>query len=117
VRVLPNARDLGSDGLTFHLFETSVPDEAIAIINHHHGDAVDRPVRFKGVAPTEVLRSRFSTEWDKARPLEAVIAERIRPRSASCQGRDSVQVSGACSCLATTSRAVGRRRTGPGPRR
>lgn len=93
VRVLPNARDLGSDGLTFHLFETSVPDEAIAIINHHHGDAVDRPVRFKGVAPTEVLRSRFSTEWDKARPLEAVIAERIRPRSLSCQGKESVLTS------------------------
>ena len=89
VRVLPNARDLGCDGLTFHLFETSLPDEAIAIVNHHQGN-VDRPVQFKGVAPTEVLRGRFRTEWDKARPLEAVIAERIRPRSASCQGRKSV---------------------------
>jgi hypothetical protein len=89
VRVLPNARDLGCDGLTFHLFETSLPDEAIAIVNHHHGNA-DRPVRFKGVAPTEVFRGRFRMEWDKARPLEAVIAERIRPRSTSCQGRKSV---------------------------
>jgi hypothetical protein len=91
VRVLPNMRDLGSDGLTFHLLETSASDEAIAIVNHHHGDAVDRPVRIKGVAPTEVFRSRFRTEWDKARPLEAVIAERIRPRSVSCQGSKSVQ--------------------------
>ncbi len=90
VRVLPIARDLGSDGLTFHLFETSVPDEAIAIINHHHGDAGDRPVRVKGVAPTEVFRGRFRTEWDKARPLGAVIAERIRPRSAGCQGTKPV---------------------------
>ena len=89
VRVLPNARDLGCDGLTFHLFETSLPDEAIAIVNYHQGN-VDRPVQFKGVAPTEVFRGRFHTEWDKARPLEAVIAERIRPRSASCQGRESV---------------------------
>jgi hypothetical protein len=89
VRVLPNARDLGCDGLTFHLFETSLPEEAIAIVNHHHGN-VDRPVRFKGIAPTEVFRGRFRTEWDKARPLETVIAERIRPRSASCQGKKSV---------------------------
>ena len=85
VRVLPNARDLGCDGLTFHLFETSFPDDAIAIVNHHQANA-DRPVRFKGVAPTEVFRGRFRTEWEKARPLEAVIAERIRPRPASCQG-------------------------------
>ena len=42
------------------------------------------------MAPTEVFRGRFRTEWDKATPLEAVIAERIRPRSASCQGRKSV---------------------------
>jgi hypothetical protein len=89
VRVLPHARDLGSDGLTFHLFETSMPDDAIAIINHHHGDA-DRPVRIKGIAPTEVFRSRFRTEWEKARPLESVVAERIRPRSAPCRGRNSV---------------------------
>jgi len=89
VRVLPNARDLGCDGLTFHLFETSLPEEAIAIVNHHQGN-VDRPVRFKGVTPTEVFRGRFRAEWDKARPLETVIAERIRPRSASCQGRKQV---------------------------
>jgi hypothetical protein len=87
--VLPHARDLGSDGLTFHLFETSVPDEAIAIINHHRGEA-DRPVRIKGVAPTEVFRGRFRTEWEKARPLESVVAERIRPRSTQCRGRNSV---------------------------
>jgi hypothetical protein len=89
VRVLPNARDLGCDGLTFHLFETSLPEEAIAIVNHHQGN-VDRPVRFKGITPTEVFRGRFRAEWDKARPLETVIAERIRPRSANCQGRKLV---------------------------
>jgi hypothetical protein len=89
VRVLPSARDLGSDGLTFHLFETAVPDDAIAIINHHRG-GTDRPVRIKGVAPTEVYRGRFRAEWDKARPLESVVAERIRSRSATCQGKDAV---------------------------
>lgn len=89
VRVLPHRRDLGSDGLTFHLFDTPVSDEAIAIINHHHGDA-DRPVRIKGVASTEVFRARFRTEWEKARPLESVVAERIHPRSAPCQGTTSV---------------------------
>lgn len=89
VKVLPNARHLGCDGLTFHLFETSAPDEAIAIVNHHHGNA-DRPVRFKGVAPTEVFRGRFREEWDRARPLEAVVAERILPRSAGGQGWKSV---------------------------
>jgi hypothetical protein len=90
VRVLPNKRDLGSDSLTFHLFETSLPDDAMAIIDLHHGD-MNRPVRLKGVAPTEVFRERFRTEWDKARPLESVIVERIRPRSASCDVRHAVQ--------------------------
>lgn len=90
VRVLPSARALGSESLTFHLFETALPEDSMAIINHHHGDA-DRPVRFKGTAPTEVFRERFRNEWDHARPLESVIAERILPRSAGCQGRSSFQ--------------------------
>jgi hypothetical protein len=90
VRVLPSARGLGSDGLTFHVFETPLPEDAITIINHHHCDACDRPVRMKGVAPAEVFRGRFRAEWEMARPLEAVIAERLHPRADSCHGRKSV---------------------------
>jgi len=88
VRVLPNARDLGFDGLTFHLFETTDPEAATAIINHHQGES-DRPVRIKGAAPTEVFRRHFRAEWAKARPLESVVADRVL-RSAGCRGPDSV---------------------------
>jgi hypothetical protein len=90
VRVLPDERGLGSDGLTFHLFETSVPDEAIAIINHYHQSA-DRPGHFKGVALTEVFRSRFDAEWEKASPLESVIARRVLPCTTDGQGPGSVR--------------------------
>lgn len=88
VRVLPSARDLGFDGLTFHLFETADPEAATAIINHHQGEA-DRPVRIKGAAPTEVFRRHFRTEWAKARPLESVVADRVL-RLAGCRGPDAV---------------------------
>jgi hypothetical protein len=89
VRVV-RKRDLGTDGLSFHLFETPVPEDAIAIINHHRGGA-DRPIRITGVAPTEVYRGRFRTEWDKGRPLESVLAERIRRGADTYQGRRAVR--------------------------
>lgn len=89
VRVLPNERGLGSDGLTFHLFDTRVPDEATAIINHYHQGA-SRPGCFKGIAPTEVFRSRFDDKWEEASPLESVVAKRMLPCSTDCQGTDSV---------------------------
>jgi hypothetical protein len=89
VKVLPSERCLGSDSLTFHLFESSTPDQTVVIINRHERGA-DRPIRFKGAAPAEVLRARFRTEWKSARPLESVVAERILPRSA-CVGRRVVQ--------------------------
>jgi hypothetical protein len=89
VRVLPNERDLGSDGLTFHLFETSALDETTAIINHYYLGA-DRPNCFKGAAPTEPFRNKFDVEWGKASSLESAVAKRIIPNPTDCQGADSV---------------------------
>jgi hypothetical protein len=89
VRVLPNERDLGSDVLTFHLFEKLTLDDAVAIVNRHRSDG-DRPVRIPGVASVEAYRGRFRGEWDKARPLESVIAERVLRHSYTCQGRVAV---------------------------
>jgi AAA domain len=85
VRVLPNERCLGSDTLTFHIFGTSAPEDSVAIINDHRGGA-DWPMRYKGMPLIEVLRARFRAEWENARPLESVIAERIQPRSSFPQG-------------------------------
>jgi dephospho-CoA kinase len=82
-------RGLDSESLSFHLFETADPAKTQAIINHHQGD-VDKPVRLKGAAPTQPFGSHFHREWNKARPLESVIADRILPRMGALQGRETV---------------------------
>ena len=90
VRVLPNARALGSDGQTYHLFETDKPDEAVAIINDHSGGA-DRPGRITGGTATELYRECFRSHWEQARPIESVVSERIlRSVPPESQGRGPV---------------------------
>jgi hypothetical protein len=91
VRVLPRGGlALGSEGLTFHLFEADAPRGVVTIINHHSDDR-DHPERFRGVAPAEPYRARFDAEWDRASPLESSVSERIlRERPPNCQGRKAI---------------------------
>lgn len=79
VEVRVARRDLDSESLTFHLFEASDPARSQAIINHHDGDA-DKPSRISGAAPIQPFRSYFDRQWQDARPLESVLAERILGR-------------------------------------
>ncbi len=90
VRVLPDERGLGSDGLTFHLFETSAPDDTTAILNHYRQGA-DRPAWFRGIAPAEPFRSKFDAEWERAGWLESAITRRLLPGPVDCRGADSVR--------------------------
>jgi len=77
-------RDLDSESLTFHLFESASPADSQAIINHHHRGA-DKPNRIVGAAPVVPFRSHFDKQWKSARPLESVIAEMILGRTGSHQ--------------------------------
>jgi dephospho-CoA kinase len=67
---------LGSESLSFHIFNGEQADQASAIINHHRAEG-DQPVRLHGAAPTQVFHSHFQALWQRARPLSAVLAERI----------------------------------------
>jgi hypothetical protein len=69
-------RDIGTESLSFHLFETGPPVTASAIVNHHK-KGIDQPILLQGEATTAVFRSHFETLWEKAQPLESVITERI----------------------------------------
>jgi dephospho-CoA kinase len=69
--------DLGSEGLSFHLFGVPSRAKYTAIVNHHQQDsAIDRPIRIDDSALAQVLRSRFELVWNSAKPLESVLAER-----------------------------------------
>ena len=82
-------RDLDSESLTFHLFESASPADSQAIINHHHRGA-DKPNRIAGAAPVVPFRSHFDKQWRSARPLESVIAEMILGRAGSHQDIEAV---------------------------
>jgi hypothetical protein len=69
-------RDIGTESLSFHLFETGAPVTATAIVNHRE-KGEDQPVLLQGEATTAVFRAHFETLWQKAQPLESVITERI----------------------------------------
>ncbi len=69
-------RDIGTESLSFHLFETAPAVTASAIVNHHER-GLDQPVLLRGEATTAVFRAHFETLWEKAHPLESVITERI----------------------------------------
>ena len=71
-------RGLGSEDLTCHLFGTAKPAEAQAIINQHQRGA-DKPIRVRGAEAIRPYRNDFDREWEKARPLESVLAEMILP--------------------------------------
>jgi dephospho-CoA kinase len=89
VEVQVARRDLDSESLTFHLFESADPAGWQAIINHHHGGA-DKPNRIVGAAPVVPFRSHFDKQWRDSRPLESVIAEMILGRSADHRDVEAV---------------------------
>jgi hypothetical protein len=70
-------RDLGAESLSFHLFETGRPTVISSAIVNRHEDGVDQPALLHGQATTAVFRTHFETLWERAQPLESVIAERI----------------------------------------
>jgi hypothetical protein len=69
-------RELGSESLSFHLFDNRYESDSTAIINHH-GSGSDQPVLLPGSVCTKILRSHFESAWERARPLASVIAERV----------------------------------------
>lgn len=70
-------RDIGTESLSFHLFETGRPTVTASAIVNRHDHVGDRPAILHGQATTAVFRTYFETLWEKAQPLESVIAERI----------------------------------------
>jgi hypothetical protein len=77
IEVRIGRRDLGSEGLSYHLFGVPARAEYTAIVNHHRQDStVDRPVRVGGSALAQVLRDHFELVWSAGKPLESVLAER-----------------------------------------
>lgn len=69
-------RELGTESLSFHLFERGHGTASTAIVNHRVGQN-DQPVRLDGNPATQVLRDHFDKLWEAGRPLEAVVAEKI----------------------------------------
>ncbi|MFC4535028.1 hypothetical protein [Sphaerisporangium dianthi] len=69
-------RELGTESLSFHLFEREGRSAPSAIVNHRE-DLVDRPVRLNGMPATRLLWDHFEKIWADAQPLEAVLAEKI----------------------------------------
>ena len=82
-------RDLSSESLSFHLFEAAPPGRATAIVNHRDGEQ-DRPVSLHGTAPTLVFRTHFEKLWERARPLESLIAQRVTAEAGPNCTRDAV---------------------------
>jgi dephospho-CoA kinase len=82
-------RDLDSEDLTFHLFQTAAQAKAEAIINHHDSGA-DKPAHLKGAKATRPHRNDFEAEWAEARPLESVVAEMSLPPDPYGPGQDAV---------------------------
>ena len=80
-------RDLDSESLTFHLFDTAEPARVSAIVNRHHHGA-DKPGRITGAETVQPFRAHFEGQWAAARPLESVLAEKILPRSGAHVGAE-----------------------------
>ena len=81
-------RQLGSEDLSYHLFEED-SGASTCIVNHHQ-DGSDCPALISGTVPSQVYRDDFANLWRLASPLEAVLAEKIIDRAADAADPRSV---------------------------